>query len=110
MATLSGSYKETNVASLANMETLLVAHLTLEDTAVGVAALITGSLVINMLADDGAGATTNHKITQSLNCNLLADTVTLIAALEIYLQAILTESTYSTLQTLDVTCATTMST
>jgi len=110
MATSSGSYKETNIASLAALETLVNAHLAVEEARItalsGASTLTTGTISITMLADNGAGATYNHRYSQGIHCILAADTVTLVAAIEIILAAMLAESAYSTLQVVDVVLST----
>ena len=110
MATLSGSYRDTHIALLATMETLINSHFTAENARMivlgGAATLITGSLTVSMLTDNGAGATHTHKNTLGIHCAAIADTVTLVAAIEIILAAMLAESAYSILQVVDVVLST----
>ena len=101
MAQLNGVYKETNIASMANVETLLIAYLTVQDTRMialgGAATKIIGSLTITVDCEDSGAGTTRfvHRVVTALNCLSLADITTLIAALEVYIAAVLAESAYS---------------
>jgi hypothetical protein len=113
MASISGTYRDTHIASLATMETLINSHFTAENARMivlgGAATVITGSLTISMLTDNGAGTTYSHKVTFGIHCASLADTVTLVAAIEVYLTAVLAESTFNVLQEIDVSMNTSMS-
>ena len=113
MATVSGLFRATNIATLAAMETLINAQFTAEDARMivlgGAATVITGSLTIGMLTDNGAGSTYSHKVTLGIHCPLVADTATLVAAIEAYLTTVLAESSFSILQVIDVSLNTSMS-
>ena len=113
MASISGTYRETHIVNIAAMETLVNAHLASENARMivlgGAATLITGSINVNVLCDNGAGATLIHKTTQSINCPTVADTVTLVAALVVFLNAVETESAYTNVQEVSVTLSASMS-
>ena len=106
MATITGSFRESQIVNLAAMETAINAFFTSQNARMivlgGAATLITGTMTITMLCDNGAGATYSHRTTQTINCPLVADTVTLVAALEVYLTAVETESAYTNIQEIDV--------
>ena len=108
MATLSANYKESAIASLADIEANINAFFTSADTRLqalpdgGTFTLATGSLTITMLANDGAGVQYSHRITHTLNIALIADSVTLVTGLEVYLAIILAESRYDTIEEADV--------
>jgi len=109
MATLSANYRESAIASLADLETNINAFFTAADTRLqalpggATFTLASGLITVSILADDGAGIKHTHKYTQPLNIALIADSVTLVAAIEIMLAAILAESRYSILEEVTVT-------
>ena len=113
MASISGSYRDTHIATLAGMETLINAHFTAENARMvvlgGAATVVTGSLTVSMLTDNGAGLTYTHKVTIGIHCTAIADAATLIAALEVYLTAVLAETSFSVLQEIDIVMNTSMS-
>lgn len=112
MATSVGAFKETNIATIAAMITLINAHLTAENARMialgGFATKIVGSITLTVRATDGGGDTFAHKITVSLNCPLLADTATLTAALSVFATAVETESAFTTVTEVDATMSTVM--
>lgn len=112
MAQISGSYQATNIATIADMITLLNAQLTAENARMvalgGAATSITGHISVMVKANNGAGASIIHKITTSLNCPSLADTATLTAALSVFATAVETESSYTTVEEVEATMNTIM--
>ena len=112
MASLSGNYQETNIATIAAAITLLNAHLTVENARMialgGAATHITGSITLSIKAEDGAGNSVIHRITVSLDCPALADTATLTAALSVFATAVETESSYTTVVEVSTTLHVTM--
>lgn len=113
MATISGSYRETHIATIAAMITLINAHLTAENARMivlgGAATSIIGSLTLTVKAENPANEVYNHRITITINCPTLADTATLTAALSTFATALETESAYTTVIEVDVNMSTSMS-
>ena len=113
MAAISGSFRESQIVDLAAAEVAINAFFTSQNARMivlgGAATLITGSMTISMLCDNGAGATYSHRTTQTINCPLVADTVTLVAALEIFLTAVEAESAYTNIQEIDINMSIRMS-
>lgn len=113
MPTLSGSYQEQNIATIANAITLLDAFLTVQNTRLtalgGAATSITGTITLTVRAEDGAAAEATHRIVTSVNCPSLADLSTLTAALSTFATAVETESSYTTVTEVDIACSVTMS-
>lgn len=104
MSSVSGSYKETNVPTIAAIITLVDAHLDVQEARLAVlggpTVLITGTINISFNASDGAGFT--HRVTHSINCPTLADLKTLTAALSVFATAVETESAFTTIVDVDV--------
>lgn len=104
MATYSGSYRETAIASIVDLDANIDAFFTASDTRLqalpggATFTLATGALTINMLANDGAGVTFTHKVTQAISIPSIGDSVTLITGLAAYLVIILAESRYDTFE------------
>jgi len=113
MATLSGNYRETNIATIAAMITLIDAHLTAENARMialgGAATQITGNIILTVRAENGANVVFSHRIVVTMNCPTLADTATLTAALSVFATALETESAYTSVLEVDVTINTNMS-
>ena len=113
MASISGSYRETHIATIAAMITLIDNHLTAENARMvalgGAATSITGSLTLTVKAENGASESFSHRITLTINCPTLADTATLTAALSVFATAVETESAYTTVTEVEVNMSTTMS-
>jgi len=101
MAKLNGFCKETNIASLANVETLIIAFITVQNTRMialgGAATKITGSLTITSNCEDAGAGTTRftHRITTQLNFKSLADITAVVAALEVYMTAVFAASDFT---------------
>jgi len=112
MVTLSGSYRETNIATIAAMIVLINAHLAAENARMivlgGAATKITGNIVLSVKANNGLAESYTHKIMVTLNCPTLADTATLTAALSTFATAVETESEYTTVVVVDVAMNTVM--
>ena len=112
MPTLSGSYKETNLATIAAMIVLLDAHLTAENARMivlgGAATKIVGSITLSIKANNAGLESYTHRITVSINCPNLADTATLTAALAVFAAAVETESDYTTVIEVDAVMNTVM--
>ena len=113
MASISSSYRTSNIASVAAIITLIDAQLTAENARMvalgGAATKITGTITLTVNAENGAGESFSHKITVSLNCPTLADATTLTAALSTFATAVETESSYTTVITTSVNMSTSMS-
>ena len=112
MARISGAYRETHIATVAAMITLIDAHFTAEDARMialgGAATSITGSLTLTVRAEDGANVPFSHRIALTINCPLLADTATLTAALSVFATAVETESSFTTVIEVEVNMSTVM--
>ena len=112
MASISGTYRETHIATIAAMITLIDAHFTAENARMvalgGAASSIIGSLTLTVKAENGANESFSHRITTTFNCPLLADTATLTAALSVFATAVETESAYTTVTEVEVTMSTVM--
>ena len=111
MARESGSFREDYIASLASLETALVGYATAVDTRLTAASgsdagTIAANVSISILAENAAATQYSHKCSFTIDtgdvADALADFTTLIAALEIFLQAILTESDYTTAKAITV--------
>lgn len=113
MALISGQYRETNIATIAALITLINAHLTAENARMialgGAATSIIATLTLTIRATNGAGDTYAHKITTTFNCPTLADTATQTAALSVFATAVETESSFTTVTEVDVAMTLTMS-
>jgi len=112
MARESGSFREDYIASLANLETALVAYATAVDTRLTAASgsdagQLVATVSISMMAENDASGQYTHKCSFTIDTgsvtDALGDFTTLIAALEVFLQAILTESDYTTVKAISVT-------
>lgn len=113
MATISGTYRETTIATIAAMITLINAHLTAEDARMialgGAATSIIGTLTLTVKAESGTGALFNHKITVSFNCAALANAQAIVSALSTFATAVETQSPYTTVVEVEASMTTTMS-
>ena len=106
MANVTGTYKESNVASIAAAITLIDAHLDVEEarlTAIsGASTLITGRLTLSVGAENAGNERYNHKIKTTLNCSSVADAKTLTAALSVFATAVEAESDYTDVVAVDI--------
>jgi len=113
MASISGSFRESQIVDIAAMETAINAFFTSQNARMivlgGAATLITGNMTISMLCDNGAGATYSHRTTQTINLTAVAGSVTLVAALEVFLTSVEATSAYTNVQELDVNMSIRMS-
>lgn len=113
MASISGSYRTSNIVDIAAIITLIDAQLTTENARMvalgGAATLITGTITLIVNAENGAAELYSHKVTISLNCLTLADAVALTAALSVLATAQEAESDYTTVITTSVSMSTSMS-
>lgn len=112
MARITGTYRETHIATIAAMIVLIDAHFTAENARMvalgGAASSIIGSLALTIRAEDGASVPYDHTITITLNCPTLADTATLTAALSVFATAVETESSFTTVTEVSVSMSITM--
>ena len=113
MAHLSDLCRETNITSLANVETLVVAYLTVQNTRMialgGAATKITGALIVtNNCTDAGVTSRFIHRVSTQLNCKSLADITAVVAALEVYMTAVFAASAFSADSYFDFSIVTTM--
>jgi len=113
MAVLSGTYRETNIATIAALITLINAHLTAENARMialgGAATSIIGILTLTIRAENGTGGQYSHRITATFNCPTLADSITQTAALSVFATAVETESSFTTVVEVDVSMTLAMS-
>ena len=100
MASLSGSYKATNIATIAAMITLINAQFTAENARMvalgGAATDIIGNLVFEVTANDGSSVAFTHRVNITLNCGSVANTATLMSALSTFATAMETTSAHTT--------------
>ena len=113
MASVSGSYRTSNIATITDIITLIDAQLDAENARMialgGAANNITGTITLTVNAEDAAADLYSHKITTTLNCPSLADAKTLTAALSVFATAVEAESNYTTVITVGVSMGTSMS-
>jgi len=111
MASVSGTYKESNIADIAAAIVLLDAHLDIEEASLtGTSALISGTLTLTVGAENASNVRFNHKITTTLNCASVADAKTMTAALSVFATAVVTESDYNSVVAVDISMSSTFST
>lgn len=110
MASVSGTYKESNRANIASAITSIDNHLDIEEAClVGTSTLIAGTLTLTVGAENASNVRYNHKITITLNCANLADAKTMTGALSTYAAALVNASSYDSIVAVDVSMSTTFS-
>ena len=113
MASVSGSYRETTIPTIAAMIVLIDAHFTALNARMialgGAATSIIGNITLTIRAENGAAESYSHKLNISFNCPLLADLATLTAALSVFATAVETESAYTTIIEVSANVNTSMS-
>ena len=99
MATVSGSYVESNVVTVAALIVLIKAHYAVQEariTALGAASTrITGNITVKMYCDDGAAGYFTHRISHSINCSDAADLESTMTALGTFMSALELHSDYT---------------
>lgn len=112
MAIRTGTFKETNVATIAAMITLIDAFLTAQNARMivlgGAATSIIGKLTLTVRATNGVSVTYSHKITTTFNCAAVANTATQTAALSTFATAVETQSPFTTVTEVDASMTVTM--
>lgn len=114
MASLSGTYRVTNVDTIANAIALIVAQMTVEEArfaviAGGAASLYSGSLTLSILAEDGASVQFTHRITTTINATDNAAMDTWLGTLTTFGAALEAASVYTTVLSAGVTMSYTLS-
>jgi hypothetical protein len=97
MHQLSGFCRESNIATMANVATLINAFTAVQNTRLiaigGAATRITGVLIVTCNSSDATLTATTpryvHRISTHLNCKTLADCNTLVAALVVLMAAVI---------------------
>ena len=111
MPIVNGTFRSSNVATIAAMITLIDAYLDIQEARLAVlggpTTLITGNMSLSFTASDGTGFT--HRVSHSINCPTLADLKTLTAALAVFATAVETESAFTTIVDVDVNLNTSFS-
>lgn len=110
--TIKGNYRVTQIATIAAAITLVDAELTAQNARMvalgGAATLIKGTITLYIKAHNVSNQPYTHRVSSSLNCPSLADTATQTAALSVYATAVETESSYTTVDEVEVRMSTIM--
>ena len=113
MASVTGTYKGSNIKDIADAMTLIDDQLDIEGDKIsaisGVATAITGTLTLFVGAENVDNERYNHKITTTINCPDLLSVKTLADHLGIFATEVETESDYTTVVAVDVLMSTTFS-
>jgi len=103
MARESGSFKGDYIATIAALETAIVGYASAVDARLTAssgsdASVITATVTVSMTAENGSSAEYAHKCSFTIDTGTVADALgnftTLVAALEVFLNAMLTASDY----------------
>lgn len=112
MAVLNGSYKNSNIATIAAMITLFDAYLTAENARMvamgGAATNIRGTIIITVRANNAMGVTFAHRAIVNFDCNSLASSANITAALSTFATALEANSLYTTVIEVDGSMKTVM--
>jgi len=109
MARESGSFREDYIATIAALETALVGYATVVDARLTASSgadadALIANVSITMTAENGSSAIYAHKCSFTIDTGVVADALgnftALVAALEIYLNAMLTASDYDDVNSL----------
>lgn len=113
MASVSGSYTETNVPTVAALIVLLQAHYAVQEARItalgGVSTHITGNATVKIYCSNGAAAYHTHRINHSINVAAIAGLTSTTTSLSTFMTALVNNSAFTTILEVSVTAQTVFS-